>query len=216
MIVQPRNRGTGAGVLLPALHAFSRDSLAPVVILPSDHRVGNEEALAEVIQRAAGAASDGHFVSLGMTPESLDGDSGWIVPAAIDEGPLRRVAALVERADPEAREQLRERGALWNSHIHASSPQALLGIYHHAAGWLLRTFLGAAAVNATRKELERLFDSIPPCDFARDIVARAQEHVTVMEVPPCGWSDIGTPDRLGFQRPGHIPHMGTFELAAQA
>jgi mannose-1-phosphate guanylyltransferase len=39
IIVQPSNRGTGNGVLLPLLHILSRDPGADFVLLPSDHYV---------------------------------------------------------------------------------------------------------------------------------------------------------------------------------
>src|SRR6202790_4239075 len=39
IIVQPSNRGTGNGVLLPLLHILARDPGAHIVLLPSDHYV---------------------------------------------------------------------------------------------------------------------------------------------------------------------------------
>ena len=48
VIVQPRNRGTANGILLPLLHIMRRDPQARVVLLPSDHYVDDEAVLATI------------------------------------------------------------------------------------------------------------------------------------------------------------------------
>ena len=46
IIVQPRNRGTAAGILLPVLDiVLHRDRDARVLVLPADHHVGSEAVL---------------------------------------------------------------------------------------------------------------------------------------------------------------------------
>jgi mannose-1-phosphate guanylyltransferase len=46
VLVQPEGRGTAPGILLPALHVARRDPGAKLAVLPSDHHVENEAALA--------------------------------------------------------------------------------------------------------------------------------------------------------------------------
>src|SRR5260221_7273806 len=46
VIVQPENKGTAPGLLLPLLHIVRRDPNATVVVLPSDHFVRQEDVLA--------------------------------------------------------------------------------------------------------------------------------------------------------------------------
>jgi mannose-1-phosphate guanylyltransferase len=45
IIVQPCNRETAPGILLPLLHVYQRDPQAIVAILPSDHFILEEEPL---------------------------------------------------------------------------------------------------------------------------------------------------------------------------
>ena len=52
IIVQPENRGTAAGLLLPLLHIEARDPQARVVVLPSDHYVRDEATLARSLRNA--------------------------------------------------------------------------------------------------------------------------------------------------------------------
>jgi mannose-1-phosphate guanylyltransferase len=58
VIVQPSNKGTANGILLPLLHIMARDPEARIVLLPSDHHVRNEQVLAAAL-REAGAKAGG-------------------------------------------------------------------------------------------------------------------------------------------------------------
>ena len=54
IIVQPRNRGTAAGLLLPVLDVLLlRDRDARLLVLPADHHVGSEDVLKEALVRAS-------------------------------------------------------------------------------------------------------------------------------------------------------------------
>lgn len=81
IIVQPENRGTAAGILLPLLEILRRDSHATVLVFPSDHGVEDEVKLLETFEQAAFVArrNDGDTVLLGMTPEHPETGYGWIV-----------------------------------------------------------------------------------------------------------------------------------------
>ena len=45
--------------------------------------------------------------------------------------------------------------------------------------------------------LDALYQDLPTCDFSRDILEREAARLAVVPTRPCGWTDIGTPDRLG-------------------
>ena len=82
IIVQPANRGTAHGILLPLLSVLERDPSAQVVLLPCDHYVADEPVLAESIRNALFhiKVNDAHPVLLGMEPELPDPGLGYIVP----------------------------------------------------------------------------------------------------------------------------------------
>ena len=44
--------------------------------------------------------------------------------------------------------------------------------------------------------LAALYEHLPSIDFSRDIVAGQEAVLRVLAVPPCGWSDLGTPQRV--------------------
>jgi mannose-1-phosphate guanylyltransferase len=100
VVVQPRNRGTGAGLLLPLLRLHRhRDALARVLVLASDHYVEDEQTLRESLDLALDVRGrqSGRLLLLGMTPRDLDPDFGWIVPASRASGGIRRVAHFAEK-----------------------------------------------------------------------------------------------------------------------
>ena len=52
VVVQPANRGTAIGVLLPVLRILARDPAASVVLLPSDHFFTDEPVLERALRGA--------------------------------------------------------------------------------------------------------------------------------------------------------------------
>jgi hypothetical protein len=44
--------------------------------------------------------------------------------------------------------------------------------------------------------LPRFYEAIPSADLARDVMQRRAGQLRVLAVPPCGWTDLGTPERV--------------------
>jgi len=53
LVIQPANRGTGLGILLPLAHVLKADPRARVVVAPCDHYVAHPAPLATAILAAA-------------------------------------------------------------------------------------------------------------------------------------------------------------------
>ena len=45
--------------------------------------------------------------------------------------------------------------------------------------------------------LNGLYDVLPTLDFSRQILQGREAQLRVLRVPACGWTDLGTPDRVG-------------------
>ena len=201
VVVQPANRGTGVGVLLGLARVVSRQgSLARVLVLPSDHFVGHEETLARHLQTGILAARQdpSRVVLLGMTPEALDPEYGWILSPAASGGVARPVVQFVEKPDTASSRRLMERGALLNSFIFVARAATLLLLYRRVMPEILRRFLPRLSRPDAwaRNVLRRLYRTLPSRDFSRELLERCTSDLAVVPVPPCGWSDLGTPARL--------------------
>src|SRR4029453_16051716 len=82
LVVQPRNRDTGPGLLLPLLELARRDPNATVAVFPSDHYLGNVSAFRARVRRGAGlvALHPAKICLLGTDPEWADPGYGYILP----------------------------------------------------------------------------------------------------------------------------------------
>lgn len=210
VIVQPENRGTAAGILLPLLWITGRDPDARLVILPSDHGVSSEETLHTAITDAASCTtcSDAEMVLLGVQPEGPETGYGWIVPRSGGNGRLRPVASFREKPDAATAAVLLKQGALLNSFILIADGRFLLDLFQTALPQLWRAFSPMLDGNRGRtwieQDLVHLYRSIPTLDFSKDLLERAADSLWVHSVPACGWLDLGTPDRLT----GHLSVRG--------
>ncbi len=230
VIVQADNRGTGLGILLPLLHILHRDPEAQLVLLPSDHYVRYEAvlsaALEEALARLAGEAPE--TVLLGVQPEELDPDLGYVVPGSSDGTGAFRVDRFIEKPSLTMANELIREGALWNTFIVASRGRALLGLFRERFPDIVRAMF--AAFDSDRRSgpqgaaMAGLYENLPVIDFSRDILAEQLSQLRVLPVPPCGWSDLGTPKRVSdalrrAPRPAEAPwvrsSMGYLSLAEQ-
>jgi mannose-1-phosphate guanylyltransferase len=232
VIVQPENRGTGIGILLPLMHIMRRDPQARVVLLPSDHHVRDERKLACFIQKGI-ALLETHadeLILLGVEPEDVDPDLGYILPGAVDACGVRKVDRFIEKPSAGAVPALIRGGALWNVFIVVIRAQALLDLFKRRYPDVVEAMHAAVANDAshaaTGTATLELYRSLPTVDFSRDVAQGCESAMRVLRVPRCGWSDLGTPLRLQRtlrqlpKRPaaqgGALPPLcGLLDLSAQ-
>ena len=197
VICQPRNRGTALGILLPLLTVVHRDPQANLLILPSDHYVRNEEVLIASLGRAMDELQrDGdHLILLGMTPDEPDPELGYIVADSPSGADVRTVREFVEKPNAAAARDLIARGGVWNSFIFAARAQTLLRSFEERCGDLVSE-MQHAATSHDEVSLAQLYDRLPELDFSRDVLQRCASALKLLAVPPCGWSDLGTPRRV--------------------
>jgi mannose-1-phosphate guanylyltransferase len=201
IIVQPANRGTAFGILLPLLHILARDPNATVVLLPADHHVLDESIMARALRQAADLATDNpeSIFLLGTAPTEPDSELGYIVPADRGDNQSSRVMRFVEKPTVQAADLLREQGALWNMFILAASGRAILEMFHPLAGSIAAMEIalrGDHTAHGGSPALTALYDGLPTADFSHDILEGQESMLRVVPVPFCGWSDLGTPERV--------------------
>lgn len=205
LIVQPRNRGTAIGILYSLVHILSQDADAQVLLLPSDHYVAEES----ILQRSLAAAME-HVarcpdqpVLLGLHPEEPDTELGYIMPGAADALGGRTVAQFVEKPELTVASQLIRAGGLWNTFIIAASARSLLNLFlpRFASTVMEMQVIVSNALQKTSVSrwpaIVDMYTRLPDLDFSRDLLEGLEASLCVMRVPPCGWSDLGTPRRVG-------------------
>jgi mannose-1-phosphate guanylyltransferase len=196
VFVQPANRGTAVGILLPALDILDRDPDARILILPSDHYVADEAALAIAMRVALDdIGCHGRGVALlGIEADEPDPELGYIVPEPVEHPTFAAVRRFVEKPPIEEARRLCEHGALWNSFIIACRGASLLELYVERFPDVVEKLRGVDRSDLATLSL--LYRSLPPVDFSRDLATGQEERLSVIRVPHCGWNDLGTPQRL--------------------
>ncbi|MFO1463296.1 MAG: sugar phosphate nucleotidyltransferase [bacterium] len=201
ILVQPQNRGTAAGVLLPLMEILRRDPDAEVLVLPSDHFIEDEAVLERAFRAALPAAHEvfRRVVLLGIMPDLADAQYGWIVPRAPGKEKVYGVESFVEKPDQAVANRLFRQGGLWNSFMFAASGKTLLYLFQEILPQLLEPFVGRL-FDASRfwdpVHLAEIYEQLPTLDFSRHLLERVPASLGVLPVPPCGWSDLGTPERI--------------------
>lgn len=197
VLVQPDNRGTAPGLLLPLLEILAREPAASVVLFPSDHFVRDESRISAALRAALADCAGGGVVLLGIEPGWAETGYGWILPA--HSGPSAPVASFVEKPSLELARACLERGGVWNSFLLAARGQDLLGLFQRRSPGLVAAFREALARPGRRAlALERLYRRLDPLDFSRDVLQGSEPSLRLRIVPECGWTDLGTPERVAL------------------
>jgi mannose-1-phosphate guanylyltransferase len=201
VVVQPQNRGTAIGILLPLLRLERRDPDARVVLLPSDHFVRDEPTLARSLRLGLQSLShrSDEVVLLGITPEEPDPELGYIVPGFSDRDSAFGVQRFVEKPAAPLAGALVEQGAVWNSFIIAARLPALLGLYERRFPEVvarLRKAVDCDLVCRTGDAVVSAYERLPEIDLSRHVLEGQEPNLRVLPVPHCGWSDLGTPRRV--------------------
>lgn len=214
IVAQPRNVGTGPGVLLPLLHVLARDRDADVALVPSDHDFRAPAKMRQALLTARNAARSGvNMVLIGARAECAASDLGWIVPKRARRRGVASIETFVEKPAPDAAARLLERGALWNTMLCVARGEALwqLARRHMPAQVALLEEYGRSLGSGQEAEcLRRVYERLTPADFSRDLVA-ACDGLRVTAMDGAGWSDCGTPERLAAalgEAAGALPVLG--------
>jgi mannose-1-phosphate guanylyltransferase len=199
-VAQPKNVGTGPGVLLPLLHVLRRDPQADVALIPSDHDFRAPIILRRALASAQGQAHEvgSGVVLLGAAAESPACDLGWIVTQAREGAGAQRILRFVEKPKQPLANRLYRQGALWNTMLAVVRGEALWNLAcSHLPVQVERfnSYSDSIGTPFVQQRLEQIYEGMPSADFSRDLIGAARGlYATSMD--GAGWSDCGTPERL--------------------
>lgn len=118
LALELEGRNTAPAIALAAFTMRGDQGDPIMMVLPSDHYVGDTEALAQAVTQAVPLADAGYLVTFGIKPERAETGYGYIKcgkPVSAD-GTACRIERFVEKPDAAtAKEYLRNPGYFWNS-----------------------------------------------------------------------------------------------------
>jgi mannose-1-phosphate guanylyltransferase len=176
-----------------------------VVIYPSDHFIRPERAFLSAVSDAIKLVEQNpdRVVLLGAKPTRLELDYGWIQPAGetlrFGSRSFRGVHRFLEKPSEAEGKQALANGALWNTLILIGAVRTFfqLGRYCLPHTMQLLEWLGTETGAPREHEVtQRIYASLPNCNFSSDVLEKAPEFLVVMELTGIEWSDWGRPERI--------------------
>jgi mannose-1-phosphate guanylyltransferase len=208
VVIQPENKDTAPGIVLPLMYLHKRDPDARVAVFPSDHFVLEEDVFMRHVDRAFRIVErDGsRIVLLGVEPNEPDPDFGYIVPGETINGSGsagRNVELFVEKPAMEMAEKIIRRGALWNTLVLVFKCQTLVEAIRRTTPELYRSFqpiLKAIGTPDEHRVIEQVYRGLRPTNFSKSVLQtlpyEQRQSVLVLPVRGVTWNDWGTSTRL--------------------
>jgi mannose-1-phosphate guanylyltransferase len=196
LFVQPRHQGTAYEVLLALMLLESRISPeTPVLFLPADHVVDDEEVMTNSLMTMIEwvAEEPGPVYLLGALPQGPHDQLGYIVPWHDAILMPTGVYEFVERPDIQRARRLINAGGLWNTFIFGGSVASLVKLFPPRFDATIADLRAALQSDHIELHLVRLYDRLTPVDFSQDLLARQTDHLRVLRLLRCGWWPLKSP-----------------------
>jgi mannose-1-phosphate guanylyltransferase/mannose-6-phosphate isomerase len=216
ILLEPVGRNTAPALAVAALAALSstrRGEPAPLLlVLPADHVLTDLADFRRAVEAAIPAARDGRFVTFGVVPTHPETGYGYIRKGA-QAGQVMRVAAFVEKPDPEKAAQFLASGDyLWNSGMFLLPAQGYLDELRRLAPAMLSACEQAyrsAARDLDFTRLDRVAFESCRADSIDYAVMEKTDRAAVVPLA-AGWSDVGSwaslADALPADAEGNVLH----------
>lgn len=193
ILLEPARRDSGPAIAAAVSFVQKRDPQALVLVLASDHLIGDLGAFRAAVGKAATAAAQGRLVTFGIVPDKPATGYGYIRPEAGTDG-ARKVLSFVEKPDAATAARYLDEGYLWNSGMflfRADSFMAELASHEPE--------MASAAMAAVAQAQEDIgFHRLDAERFAaaprKSIDYAVMERTELASVVPAsfGWSDVGS------------------------
>lgn len=209
VIVQPANRETAPGLLLPLMHLYKRHPEAVVAVFPSDHSISDDALFMTYVDRAFHVVEQHPWlvVQLGVEPSGPESEYGYILPGAVitrdDCSGVRTVVGFVEKPDTHTADLLTLQGGVWNTMVMVFRAKMWLQLIHDGLPELYAAFrriYHAIGTPGEAQVIEEVYASIQPVNlsagFLSCIAATSPSPLAVLPVRGVTWSDWGSERRI--------------------
>jgi mannose-1-phosphate guanylyltransferase len=200
---QPSARDTGLALYVALAMIKRWTPNATVTITPTDHYVAPSAKYIERVRAAQGVATRmrDKVIILGVKPSEADPELGYLsLGERLTEVPeVRQLVGFVEKPPVPICQDLRDKGALWNTMVTCGTVDALWELGRKAEPQLLDILDSLVPLVGTRDEedaVEYVYRAFLPVSFSRDILERVPERLCALELEGVEWSDWGKPERI--------------------
>ena len=200
---QPSSRDTGMALYVALAMIKRWTPNAIVTITPTDHYVAPSAKYVEQVRSACGVAARmrDRIVILGATPREADPELGYLsLGTPLTEIPqVKTVVGFVEKPEVAVAQELREKGALWNTMVTCGTVDALWELGKATDARLmdiLDSFVPLVGTPDEDDAIEYIYRAYLPVSFSRDMIERDPSRLCALEIVGVEWSDWGKPERI--------------------
>ena len=201
LLLEPVGRNTAPAACIAALALTEAEPDPLMLVMPSDHTIGDLAAFADAVEGAATAARAGALVSFGITPQRAESGYGYIRSGSELDGAkgVFAVAEFVEKPGPEQAQAYVASGEhSWNSGMFLFPARVYLDELERLRPDMVAACRDALATAQRDSDFVRLGrEAFAGCD-SDSIDYAVMEHTRRAAVVPVsmGWSDVGSWDAL--------------------
>jgi mannose-1-phosphate guanylyltransferase / mannose-6-phosphate isomerase len=200
LLLEPIGRNTAPAACVAALALSEADPDPLMLVMPSDHTIGDDKSFLAAVGLAASAADGGALVSFGIAPERAETGYGYIRRGTrLETQGVFAVAEFVEKPGPEQAQQYLTSGEyFWNSGIFLFPAQLYIDELERLRPSMVAACRRALAEGRRESDFIRLDkDAFYACDGDSIDYAVMEKTRRAAVVPvSMGWSDIGSWDAL--------------------
>jgi len=203
IIIEPVGRNTAACIGLAALHIQKKAKDDVMVVLPSDHAIGNADQYRAVISAAARAAEkENALVTIGIRPTGPHTGFGYLEGGdslgKVAGEEILRVRSIREKPDAAQAQVFVQSGKFfWNSGMFIWKASAILKEIERFLPDLyagLMTIRPALGTTSEAKTVKRIYERLASISIDYGVMEKARN---VFVLPSeFGWSDVGSWDAL--------------------
>src|SRR5208337_4267176 len=178
----------------------------PVLFLPSDHVVNNEEVMTHALMSMIDWITNESrpVYLLGAVPQGPHDQLGYIVPWHAAMQMPTSVYEFVERPEVHRARKLINAGGLWNTFIFGGTFVSLIKLFRPRFDAIIAALRSALQADPNEPNaLIRVYDRLTSVDFSQDLLAKLTDNLNVLRLPRCGWWPLKSPKR-NPQLPGAL------------
>jgi mannose-1-phosphate guanylyltransferase len=223
VIIQPKNKETGPGILLGLMHVVKNYPDSTVAIFPSDHFVVQEDLFMAYVALAFQVveSNSSSLMMLGIVPDGPEPEYGYILPDGDADDlalPLRAhdVKVFIEKPGPKVAREMILEGGLWNTMVMVFNTRVILDLARRLAPELYNSFQPVLKAIGTPKEktvMEEVYRKIKPRNFSTGLLEAVSllrpSCISVLPVSGVFWSDWGSEYRIvsALKRTGYLGRL---------
>jgi mannose-1-phosphate guanylyltransferase len=197
---EPAPRNTAPCIAWANATIARRDPDAVVMVLPSDHFIGDEPSFLRVLERAVASAERGFVTTVGIVPTRPETGYGYIEVGEDVDGVARRVARFVEKPDRARAESFIAAGPsryLWNAGMFffrvgdmAALVQRHLPNVAAGVARIEAAAAGSGDASASTAVIRAVFPTLESVSIDHGVMEKAGGLAVVPGA--FGWNDIGS------------------------